>query len=100
MKITLHSLVICFFSIISISTAMADRQETIVLNNGHEIEIEIYPSKGTSLLLWFPSDHGLTSGLRTLASKLAEQGTEVWIAEPFTTWFLPATAESLKEINS
>ena len=99
MNLSLHPLVLCLFSILAVSPGLADIQETIVLNNGHEIDIEKYSSNGTNLLLWLPSDHGLTSGLRTLASELAKQGTEVWIADPFTTWFLPATADSLDKIE-
>ena len=79
--------------------AMSGERETVLLENGNEIDIEKYPSDGDNLVLWLPSDHGLTTGLKHLASELAKRGVEVWIADPFSTWFLNTTPDSLEKIE-
>jgi len=48
--------------------------------------------------VWWPSEHGVENGYADVASQLSQTGTEVWIADPFVTWFLPTLRASLAEI--
>ena len=97
-SMSLRSLLIISILALPMPAICAER-DTITLDNGNDIDIEKYPSTGNNLLLWLPSEHGLTAGLRLLASELAGQGIEVWIADPFSTWFLNTTTDSLEKID-
>jgi len=78
--------------------AYAMKIKTIKLDNGNEIEINIYPTNGSSQILCFPLEHGLTEGINELAKDLINKGVEVWLVGPFTTWFLPTKASSIELI--
>lgn len=71
---------------------------SIPLSDDTELQVQHYPAQGDSLLIILPSEHGLTDGLQTLAKTLSQSGIEIWIADPFSTWFLPTVASSLQEI--
>lgn len=71
---------------------------SVQLDEDTDIQVQIYPAKGETLLVAFPSEHGITDGLTDLARRLGAEGVEVWIADPFSTWFLPPVEASLKEI--
>ena len=62
------------------------------------VEVLRYPAEGQNMLLMVPSGHGLPDGLLALAEGLSQQGVEVWLADPFTTWLLPAVPSSLEDI--
>jgi len=66
--------------------------------SNEDVETVQYSSKGDKLLLIVPSSHGITSGLTSLSKKLSEQGVEVWLADPFSTWFLPEGRSSMAKI--
>ncbi len=70
----------------------------VALADDSELQVQRYAAEGDSLLIILPSEHGITEGLQTLAENLSQSGIEVWIADPFSTWFLPTVASSLKEI--
>jgi thiol-disulfide isomerase/thioredoxin len=76
----------------------SDRQ-AVTLANGNELDIVKYPAAGDDLLLWLPSEHGLTSGLDEIAKALSTNGTETWVADPFSTWFLATAPSSLDRID-
>jgi len=97
-SMSLRSLLIISLLSLPMPAICAER-DTIILDNGNDIDIEKYPSAGNNLLLWLPSEHGLTAGLQKLASDLARRGIEVWIADPFSTWFLNTTTDSLEKID-
>ncbi|MFP4271912.1 MAG: redoxin domain-containing protein [Halothiobacillaceae bacterium] len=51
------------------------------------------------LLIWLPSERGVRSGMTSVAAQIAARtGYEVWVADPFTGWLLPASVASLGEI--
>lgn len=55
--------------------------------------------EGNAAVLWLPSEHGLTPGLDRVATALSRQGVDVWVADPYTTWFLPVAKSSLAEFR-
>lgn len=83
-----------FFS----TLAFSDESMSVALDGDNEFHVQAYPASGESLMLVMPSEHGITEGLTSLAKKLSENGIEVWLADPFTTWFLPTVESSLNEI--
>ena len=66
--------------------------------NDSEIEILKYSSNSKNLLIMLPSEHGITDGLKTLAKDINQKNTEVWIADPFSSFFLIPASSSLKKI--
>ncbi|MCP5141879.1 MAG: TlpA family protein disulfide reductase [Chromatiales bacterium] len=53
----------------------------------------------TATLIWLLSEHGLTEGVSRLADGLAARGLDVWLLDPFQSWFLPTAPSSLAEFN-
>ena len=70
----------------------------VSLTDDSELQVQVYSAEGDSLLIILPSEHGITEGLSNLAKELSNTGIETWVADPFTTWFLPTVTASLKEI--
>ncbi len=78
--------------------AAAQLVESLEVGGESPIVYQRFAASGDRLLVWWPSEHGLNEGLQRVASTLAAAGVEVWIADPFTTWFLPTLSSSLDEI--
>jgi len=72
--------------------------DIIYNTNKDVIQVNHYPNKADKLLIILPSEHGITDGLEALSKQLNGKGMEVWLADPFTTWFLPVGVSSLKKI--
>lgn len=69
-----------------------------LMSTDEEVEVHRFPAEGGKLLLIAPSSHGITKGLIALSEGLSQLGVEVWVADPFATWFLPEGASSLNKI--
>ena len=88
-----------FFIYICIFSTSIFAEEIISIEfNDDEIQVQKYDAKGDDLLIIFPSDHGITDGLKSLTTKLVQKNIEVWIADPFSSWFLPTVESSLGKI--
>ena len=72
--------------------------EVAIDSTSEDVETIEFPADGDKLLLVIPSSHGMTKGLQTLAESLSRAGVEVWLADPFSTWFLPEAPSSLQKI--
>ena len=87
------------FIFLLLSTSVyAFENTSIVFGDDQELEVLKYKSKGKNLLVALPSEHGITTGLQNLASNINKNNTEVWIADPFSSFFLAPTESSLKQI--
>jgi len=73
---------------------------TLIVNFGddEELQVQQYKSNSKKLLIILPSSHGITNGLKNLAKNLQKNNTEVWIADPFSSLFLPTVESSLSKI--
>lgn len=87
-----------FLSMAIIIPCFCANDLVIELSDGSEFQMYSFAAEGESLLVIFPSEHGITEGLNDLALKLSQSGIETWVADPFTTWFLPVAASSLQDI--
>ena len=67
-------------------------------NDEQDIEVRQYKSNGDDLLIVLPSTHGLTNGLKSLVNSVNKKGVEVWVADPYSSFFLPTVDSSLKKI--
>lgn len=76
----------------------ASIQDTVELDDGTEISIEVFPSDGKHLTLWLPSEFGLSPRQTPTAQGMAKQGMEVWIPDLHSAWFIPAGRYSLNDI--
>jgi len=83
--------------------AMAGDARSVSLPDGTNMSVVHYPaesgSKANTAVLWIPSEHGLPSGLGRMATALAQQGVDTWVADPYTTWFLPVAESSLAKFE-
>ena len=95
----LHLKLFQFFIFLCIFSTSIFAEEIISIEfNDDEIQVQQYDVKGDDLLIIFPSDHGITDGLKNLTTKLVQKNIEVWIADPFSSWFLPTVESSLGKI--
>jgi alpha-beta hydrolase superfamily lysophospholipase len=77
----------------------ADQGETftVVTEPGVEIPVTRYQATG-DVLLWLPSEAGLTASEIHIGAQLAAQGHEVWLADLHAGRFLPTVPSSLGKI--
>jgi len=89
---------IFFLSLLYATFIFANESFTIDFNDDEIIINQYKSSQSKDLLIVFPSQHGLTDGLDNLLQDINKQNTEVWLVDPFSTWFLSATKSSLDKI--
>ncbi len=86
-------------SIMLYSTLAFSTESFTIDYNDDEIIINKYNSSNSKdLLIVFPSEHGITDGLDNLLKDINNQNIEVWLADPFSSWFLSETQSSLDKI--
>jgi peroxiredoxin len=66
---------------------------------GDEIPVRIYPAEGSRLIVWLPSEFGITPRRQALAEALARRGIEVWSPDLHSAWFLPVGRYSLNDVD-
>lgn len=77
----------------------AAQERLVVLDSGTEIPVTVYPAgTGERLLLWLPSEFGLSPRQAPVARALAEHGIEVWIPDLHGAWFLAPGRYSLNQV--
>jgi len=88
-----------FIVIVMLSTlSLANQNLSIDFGGDETIEVEQYLSNGKDLLIMLPSEHGITDGLKELATSINKKNVEVWLADPFGSLFLVPAPSSLKKI--
>ena len=60
-----------------------------------EIILSHYISNSSKLLLWLPSERGVSSGVESVASELTELGLDVWIADLHLSYMIPSDSDSI-----
>jgi len=68
-------------------------------DQGDEIPVRIYPAEGERLIVWLPSEFGVTPRRSALAEALARRGIEVWAPDLHSAWFLPVGRYSLNDVD-
>ena len=58
-------------------------------------DYQVFPARGTQLLLWVTSERGRAEPEVQAARKLADQGVEVWSLDPLSAYFLPQLSRSM-----
>ena len=61
-------------------------------------DYQVFPAKGTQLLLWVASERGRAEPEVQAARKLAAQGVEVWSLDPLGAYFLPQLSRSMDAV--
>jgi len=79
----------------------ANDRRDVELEDGISIPVEIFRAEQPlATLLWLPSERGMNEGMRHVAQALAyHEGVNVWLADPFSAWLLPATQATMNEIE-
>ncbi len=74
-------------------------EHTVTTAVGDEIPITVHAAKGQRLILWLPSEFGVSERRRALAERLADDGNEVWSPDLHAAWFLPVGRYSLNGVD-
>lgn len=61
-------------------------------------DYQVFPAKGTQLLLWVASERGLAEPEVQAARKLAAHGVEVWSLDPLSAFFLPQLSRGMDAV--
>ena len=72
--------------------------QTLRLPGGTDVALSVFPAKGNSLLVWFPSESGIVPADHKTAAQLAQAGIEVWLPDLHATYFLPIVRSSMQQI--
>lgn len=78
--------------------ADAPRQRSVPLGDGGEVTVRVFPARGRELIVWLPSEAGLTSTDEQIAAQLARTGIEMWLADVINARLLPQVRSSLEQI--
>ncbi|MGB5251430.1 MAG: TlpA disulfide reductase family protein [Sedimenticolaceae bacterium] len=71
----------------------------VTTGRGDDIPVRIHAADGDRLILWLPSEFGVSPRRVALAEALAARGIEVWAPDLHATWFLPVGRYSLNEVD-
>lgn len=80
--------------------ASAYDQIDLELSTGTDMNITRFPGDGKTLLIWLPTERGFGKGYVSVALNLASMDYEVWAANLHDTYIIPASRDSLKEVDS
>ncbi|MDH5392919.1 MAG: TlpA family protein disulfide reductase [Gammaproteobacteria bacterium] len=90
---------LCTVSLLFLSPPLlASQLAAITLSSGNEISYSQHKAEGNTLLLWFYSEAGPQASDQKLARELARSGTEVWVIDLFSSYFLPVALSSMDTI--
>ncbi|MBD3618666.1 MAG: TlpA family protein disulfide reductase [Chromatiales bacterium] len=86
---------VMLWAVLALPASAAERTVTV---DGDEVPVATYPADGGRLALWIPAEYGVLEAYHETARALQAEGVESWIADPYTTWFLPVASSSLDAI--
>jgi len=86
--------------LLSTSTFGSSFEQLVSIDDDTEITVETFEAKGNSLILWLPSEFGLSPRQTPTAEALSKLGIEVWIPDLHSAWFIPPGRYSLNNIDS
>ncbi|MDX1823457.1 MAG: TlpA disulfide reductase family protein [Thiohalomonadales bacterium] len=84
--------------ILVVSFPSSAQQNISIDSNDAVLSVDVYPSRGDTLLIWLPPEGGFQAVHTNTAQRLAAQGTEVWLVDLFEAHFLSPVASSLAQI--
>lgn len=70
----------------------------VPIGEGESIPIDRYQADGESLVIWLPSERGVSPRQAAIAAHLSALGTEVWIADLHAAWLLVPGPGSLDNV--
>jgi len=89
--ITLLLLMVC--------AGIGNAGQLVATEDGEEITVRVYAAEGDKLVVWIPSEFGVTPRRVALAEAMADRGIEVWAPDLHGTWFLPVGRYSLNDVD-
>jgi peroxiredoxin len=79
--------------------AKAAEEIEISLSDGSDAFVTRYAAEGDDLIVWFPSEFGISPRQGPIAEALAARGIETWLPDLHTTWFLAVGRYSLNNLD-
>lgn len=88
------------FCIVLLATVpVAARQAQVIeIDADTEVDVRVFESQGTALLLGFACDEGHSVNQEVTAEKLSHDGIDVWMPDLLGAYFLPKLPSSIAEI--
>lgn len=77
----------------------APLHRSVVLSDGSEMDLRLFPAEGNILLIGFPCDQGTGFAEARGAEAMAARGIEVWMADLLGAHFLPLAPSSMRELE-
>jgi peroxiredoxin len=81
------------------ASATAAEEIEIPLSDGSDAFVTRYAAEGDDLIVWFPSEFGISPRQGPIAEALAARGIETWLPDLHATWFLAVGRYSLTTID-
>lgn len=97
-RLKLVWLLALFFPLSLFAASLPATSETLHLPGGTDIALSVFPAKGSTLLIWLPSESGVVAAEQKIAATLARSGIEVWLPDLHAAYFLPVVPSSLQQI--
>lgn len=85
-------------SVLSFGAAAEPQSESFQLDDSTDMPVLHYPGQSDVAVLWLPSESGVLEQDRAAAEQLSGAGVEVWLADPFTAYFLPTVESSVEQM--
>ncbi len=79
--------------------AMAAEEIEIPLSDGSDAFVTRYAAEGNDLIVWLPSEFGISPRQGPIAEALAARGIETWLPDLHATWFLAVGRYSLMKLD-
>lgn len=78
--------------------AFANENITVTVADDIDVDINVYPAEGKTVLLWLACHEGSEGAETRAAEKLVKQGIETWFPDMLSAHFLPQAPSSIYTI--
>lgn len=93
-----HSLAWLLLMLLSFGAVAEPQNESFPLDDTADMPVTHYAGSGSVAVLWLPSESGVIEQERKVAQQLADAGIDVWLADPFSAYFLPTVESSIEQM--
>lgn len=80
-------------------TAAEPLHRSVMLSDGSEMDLRVFPAQGDVLMIGFPCDQGTGIAETKGAEAMAQRGIEVWMADLLSAHFLPIAPSSMRDLE-
>lgn len=82
-----------------VNTASAYEKEEISLESGNDISLNRYEDNNDTLLIWLPSEYGISPELVETALNISYEGLDLWTLDLHGSYMLPPGRSSIEKFD-